>query len=36
MEKIGIMWEPHRAVAALFLWHFYNKVKIEKQTINYD
>ena len=36
MEKIGSMWEPHRAAAALFLWHFYNKVKIEKQTINYD
>ena len=30
MEKIGRMWEPHRAAAALFLWHFYNKVKIEK------
>ena len=30
MEKIGKMWEPHRAAAALFLWHFYNKVKIEK------
>ena len=36
MEKIGSMWEPHRAAAALFLWHFYNKVKIEKQTLNYD
>ena len=30
MEKIGKKWEPHRAAAALFLWHFYNKVKIEK------
>ena len=30
MEKIGNMWTPHRAAAALFLWHFYNKVKIEK------
>ena len=30
MEKIGKMWEPHRAAAALFLWHFYNKIKIEK------
>ena len=30
MEKFGSMWEPHRAAAALFLWHFYNKVKIEK------
>ena len=27
MEKIGSIWEPHRAAAALFLWHFYNKVK---------
>ena len=30
MEKIGKMWEPYRGAAALFLWHFYNKVKIEK------
>ena len=30
MEKIGSMWKPHRAAAALFLWHFYNKVKVEK------
>ena len=32
MEKIGRMWEPHRAAAALFLWHFYNKVKVEKAS----
>ncbi len=32
MEKIGNMWTPHRAAAALFLWHFYNKVKIEKAS----
>ena len=32
MEKIGNMWKPHRAAAALFLWHFYNKVKIEKAS----
>ena len=30
MEKIGAIWKPYRAAAALFLWHFYNKVKIEK------
>ena len=32
MEKIGSMWKPHRAAAALFLWHFYNKVKTEKAS----
>ena len=32
MEKIGSIWKPHRAAAALFLWHFYNKVKIEKAS----
>ncbi len=32
MEKIGSMWKPHRAAAALFLWHFYNKVKVEKAS----
>ena len=30
MEKIGAVWKPYRGAAALFLWHFYNKVKIEK------
>ena len=33
MEKIGTMWKPYRGAAALFLWHFYNKVKIEKRII---
>ena len=32
MEKIGNMWKPHRAAAALFLWHFYNKVIVEKAS----
>ena len=32
METIGSMWKPHRAAAALFLWHFYNKVKVEKAS----
>ncbi len=27
MEKLGKNWEPYRGAAALFLWHFYNKVK---------
>ena len=29
MEKIGKNWEPYRGAAALFLWHFYNKIKIK-------
>ena len=29
MEKLGKNWEPYRGAAALFLWHFYNKVKIK-------
>jgi len=33
MEKLGNQWEPYRTAAALFLWHFYNKVKIEKINI---
>ena len=32
-EKIGMIWRPYRGAAALFLWHFYNKVKIEKRII---
>ena len=32
MEKIGSMWNPHRSAAALFLWHFYNKIKVEKAS----
>ena len=27
MEKLGQNWEPYRGAAALFLWHFYNKIK---------
>ena len=33
MEKLGNQWEPYRTAAALFLWHFYNKVKVEKIKI---
>ena len=29
MENLGKNWEPYRGAAALFLWHFYNKVKIK-------
>ena len=29
MEKLGKNWEPYRGAAALFLWHFYNKIKIK-------
>ena len=29
MEKIGKKWEPYRGAAALFLWHFYNKIKMK-------
>ena len=27
MEYLGQNWEPYRGAAALFLWHFYNKIK---------
>ena len=33
MEEIGNKWLPYRAAAALFLWHFYNKIKIEKLNV---
>ncbi len=33
MEKIGEVWLPYRGAASLLLWHFYNKVKIEKKHI---
>ena len=33
MEKIGNKWLPYRTAAALFLWHFYNKIKIEKLNV---
>ena len=29
MEKLGKNWEPYRGAAALFLWHFYNKIKMK-------
>jgi len=29
MEKLGKKWEPYRGAAALFLWHFYNKIKMK-------
>ena len=35
MEKIGKTWKPYRGAAALFLWHLYNKVKVEKRTLYY-
>ena len=33
MEELGNKWLPYRTAAALFLWHFYNKIKIEKLNI---
>ena len=33
MEKIGLIWQPYRSAAALFLWHFYNNVKIDKRIV---
>ncbi len=33
MEEIGNKWLPYRTAAALFLWHFYNKIKIEKLNV---
>ena len=33
MENIGEVWLPYRGAASLLLWHFYNKVKIEKKYI---
>ena len=33
MEKLGNKWLPYRTAAALFLWHFYNKIKIEKLNL---
>jgi DNA-3-methyladenine glycosylase II len=35
MEIIGKIWKPYRGAAALFLWHLYNKVKIDKRILNY-
>ena len=33
MEELGNKWLPYRTAAALFLWHFYNKIKIEKLNL---
>ena len=30
MEKIAAKWKPYRGAAALFLWHFYNNIKLKK------
>ena len=30
MENIAAKWKPFRGAAALFLWHFYNKIKLKK------
>ena len=30
MEKIATKWKPFRGAAALFLWHFYNNIKLKK------
>ena len=29
MENLGHNWQPYRGAAALFLWHFYNKIKMK-------
>ena len=31
MEKIGIKWKPYRGAAALFLWHYYNNIKLKNK-----
>ena len=33
MEKLGKNWEPYRGAAALFLWHFYNKIKTKSPKL---
>ena len=33
MEKLGKNWEPYRGAAALFLWHFYNKIKMKSSKL---
>ena len=30
MEKVGAKWKPYRGAAALFLWHYYNNIKLKK------
>ena len=33
MENLGQNWEPYRGAAALFLWHFYNKIKMKSSKL---
>ena len=33
MEKLGKDWEPYRGAAALFLWHFYNRIKMKSSKL---
>ena len=33
MENLGQNWQPYRGAAALFLWHFYNKIKIKSSKL---
>ena len=33
MEKLGKNWEPYRGAAALFLWYFYNKIKMKSPKL---
>lgn len=30
MEKVGVKWKPYRGATALFLWHYYNNIKLKK------
>jgi len=30
MEKVVIKWKPYRGATALFLWHYYNNIKLKK------
>jgi len=30
MEKFGVKWKPYRGATALFLWHYYNNIKLKK------
>ena len=29
-EKIGLKWKPYRGAGALFLWHYYNSIKLKQ------
>ena len=33
MENLGHNWQPYRGAAALFLWHFYNKIKMKSSKL---